>query len=297
MLQTYGSALAPGTYANREKQARCFITFAVLYDVPYLSPLTVHVCMYSQYLANKFKSVGSVKNYMSGARCWVLEHGGNIAAFLGHEQSNMIKALTKSSEHVVQRAYPLTLCDISLIVSYLDKARNAPLAVKPCILIGYSCYLRCCNLLPLTCTTIPGPHTLLAKDVIDCGSALKVIINSTKTRAVPYSLMVPSCDHSQLCPVMAWRRYTSIVRPAPSGPAFLLSRCTPLHPTLVVKLMRDALSGEPELNVQQISMHSLRRGAAQQAAAQGSSIDDIMFRGAWNSRSGVKPYLASNHST
>lgn len=145
-MATYLRALAPGTYLNREKQARCYITFAVLYNVPYLSPLPVHVCMFSQYLANKLDSLGSIKNYVSGARTWVLEHGGNIGAFAGYEQSMMIKSLSKDSKHTVKRAYPLTAHDILSIINYLDKARNAPLCIKPCILIGFSCYLRSSNL-------------------------------------------------------------------------------------------------------------------------------------------------------
>lgn len=126
MIRTYNKALAPGTYLNRAKQAHCYITFAVLYSVPYLSPLPVHVCMFSQYLANKFRSVSSVKNYLSGARTWIIEHGGSTLAFAGYEQSNMVKALTKDSTHVVKCAFPILLQHLFKIVSYLDKARNVP---------------------------------------------------------------------------------------------------------------------------------------------------------------------------
>lgn len=133
MIRTYASALAHGTYLNRQKQAHCYITFAVLYNVPYLFPSPVHICMYSQYLANKMHSLSSIKNYISGARTWVLEHGGNPTVFSGYENSMMVRAITKASGHVVKRATPLTLDHILKIVAYLDKARNAPLAVKPCI--------------------------------------------------------------------------------------------------------------------------------------------------------------------
>lgn len=292
MIQTYDSALAPGTIANRHKQATCFITFSVLYNVDYLCPDPIHVCMYSQYLANKFNSVSSVKNYLSGARTWVLEHGGNVESFSGHHQSIMIKAINKNSSHVVRRAFPLTLDNVQKIVFYLDSARNVPLCVKPCILIGYSCYLRASNLLALNFSSLGGSHTLLAKNVIDCGSSLKVVVTSTKTSRTPYALIIPSCSNLLLCPVNAWRRYKSSVRLSPQGPAFLLNSFTPLNGALVVKLMRDALSGDPDIDVTQISMHSLRRGAAQQASSQGSSVSDIMLRGAWASKSGLKPYLA-----
>lgn len=81
MLKTYSHALALGTYLNRSKQAYTYVKFAVLYNVDYLSPSPTHVCMYAQYLANKFASVSSVKNYMSGARTWILDHGGMYILF------------------------------------------------------------------------------------------------------------------------------------------------------------------------------------------------------------------------
>lgn len=52
-----------------------------------------------------------------------------------------------------------------------------------------------------------------------------------------------------------------------------------------------ALSTYPGVKVSLITMHSLRRGAAQAAEEAGSSIDHIMKRGAWASKSGLKPYL------
>lgn len=133
---------------------------------------------------------------------------------------------------------------------------------------------------------------MLAKHVTDYGNVLKVLITSTKTRHVPYSLIIPSCDDSRVCALLAWRTYQRILRPNPDGPAFLLSHTSPLTGPLVVKLMKDALSGDPSLDVRTISMHSLRRGAAQEAQKEGSSVSDIMARGGWASRSGVKPYLS-----
>lgn len=248
--------------------------------------------MYAQFLANKFNSVASVKNYMSGARTWVLEHGGNVSAFLGYENAMMLKAINKASNHVVKRAFPLSLVHIQRIVSYIDKASNAPLCIKPCILIGFSCYLRSSNLVSPNLSVFTGPHTLLAKNVIDSGSALKIVITFTKTKMYPYSLIIPSCTDSLLCPVLAWRRYKSQNTLNPEVPAFVVDRFTPLGAPLVVNLMRDALAGFEKIDVNQISMHSLRRGAAQEASSLGGSLTDIMTRGGWSSRSGLRPYLS-----
>lgn len=291
MIQTYYKALAPGTYLNRLKQARCYLTFAVLYSVPYLFPQPTHVCMFYQYLANGMKSVSSIKNYISGARTWVLEHGGNAHAFAGYEQSMMIKAITKDSSHVVKRAFPLTLQHLSIIVAYLDSATNVPLSVKPCVLIGYSCYLRSSNLVSPNFALADGRHTILATNIVDNRTCLHIVITSTKTKVLPYSLIIPALPLSPLCPVQAWRYYVSKVNPHPLGPAFLFRRNSPLSSAVVVKLMKDALLSCPEVDIESISMHSIRRGAAQQAAKNGAELQQIMDRGGWSSKSGLSPYL------
>lgn len=292
MVQTYSKALAPGTYVNRDKQARCYLTFAVMYGVHYLAPLPVHICMFYQFLANRMSSVSSIKNYISGARTWVIEHGGNPLAFSGYEQSMMIKAITKDSGHVVHRAFPLTLYHISVIVAYLDSARNVPLSVKPCILIGFSCYLRSSNLVSPNFVVWGGHHSLLTKHIVDSGPCLHIVIPSTKTRTVPYSVVIAAIPDSILCPVRAWRDYVAAVKPHRDAPAFIINHMTPLTSTLVVKFMRDALSGCKDVNVAAVSMHSLRRGAAQQAARNGSPKQQIMDRGGWASKSGLAPYLS-----
>lgn len=291
MLRTYNSALAPGTYLNRLKQARCYITFCVVYNVPYLSPIPVQICMFYQYLANRLNSISSVRNYISGARAWVTEHGGNALAFSGYEHSMMVKALAKDSTHTVKRAFPLTLDHIYVIVSYLDSARNVPLCVKPCILIGYSCYLRSSNLVSPNFAVCDGSHTLLAKHIVDHGDHLSIKICSTKTKTVPYSLVINSVNCPRLCPVTAWRNYAARINPPKNAPAFLISRVTSLSSNLVVRLMKDALSGFKDVELSAISMHSLRRGAAQQASRDGAALPRIMERGGWASNSGIHPYL------
>lgn len=203
----------------------------------------------------------------------------------------MIKALGKGSNHVVKRAFPLNIDHIYAIVSYLDSARNVPLCIKPCILIGYSCYLRSSNLVAPNFVVAGGYHTLLTKHITDLGDKLSVRICSTKTKTVPYSLLIHALDCPRLCPVTAWRSYVARVNPPMNGPAFLLNHAVPLTSTLVVRLIKDALSGYEDVELSAISMHSLRRGAAQQATRDGASLPQVMERGGWASRSGVKPYL------
>lgn len=290
-IATFTSALAPGTYTNRYRQAATYLRFSLQYGCDYMNPSMINLCMFAQYLANNHDSPTSVKNYVAGAKTWVYEHGGNISAFMTPEISNMYKSIAKHSEHVIKRANPLSWSDIQQICMFLDSAHNSPLAVKCCILIGYSCLLRASNLLAPNADTWAGPHTLLGREILETSKGLIVVINTSKSTALPYSVVIPRLADQNFCPVVAWNRYKAALDPPGSGPAFLLSDRSPLTPKVVVALMRAALASDPKRDVKSITMHSLRRGAAQDADNAGIPIKSIMKRGAWRSRSGFKPYL------
>lgn len=249
--------------------------------------------MYCQYLANNHVAISSVKNYLSGARTWVHEHLGNTAAFMSTELALMIKSVSKKSQHVTKRAQPLSYDDIRYVSMYLDSARNAPPAIKPCILIGYSCYLRGSNLVSPSHSLWGGTHTILAKNIFVTLEGLMVVIMSTKSRIKPYVINIPYGDEQQLCPVRAWVNYKRMVNPVSTGPAFILADGAPVTSKVVLQFIKTALGNDPSRDVSSITLHSLRRGAVKNAQQQGVPKNEIMDVGAWSSSSGLKPYLQS----
>lgn len=293
MVSSYKSSVAPGTAANRRRQAEEYIAFALKYQFPYLSPSVTNICMYAQRLANTHASPNSIKNYLSGAKLWVGEHQGNVQAFLSPQVAELVKGFMKKSSHVPRRAAPLAPHHIQLICKFLDSCPSAPLAIKPAILIGYSCFLRSSNILSPTISQWGGPHTLLAGDISIMNVGLSVYIRSTKTRSGPHGVVfnIPLSQESSLCPVAAWGHYVNIVRPWALGPAFIQSNRIPVTPRQVVALMRLALQDAKDISPAQISMHSLRRGAAHTAVQKGIPLEDIKRRGTWKSNSGIRPYL------
>lgn len=244
MLNTYSSALAPGTYINRAKQAESFITFAVLY-VNYFAPSVTDICMYSQYLANKHPSISTVKNYLSGAKSWVAEHNGNIDSFLSNEVPTLCKGIAKNSDHVVSRALPLTIAMLSQVCKFLDCYMLAIPAIKPCLLIGFSCYLRGGNLVYSGNDPWLDSHVLKANDVVIEERGLSIRIPSTKTLRFPYYLHIPYNLNALLCPVRAWITYKSKVNPRPHGPAFVVAKGTSLSQKVVLAAINSALSNDP----------------------------------------------------
>lgn len=247
--------------------------------------------MYVQWLANTHSSPSSIKNYLSGAKTWVLEHIGDIASFVSHEVSQMIKSVTKHSQHVVRRAAPILPEHLAIISSFCEFTLAVPLSVKPCVLLGHALFLRSSNLVSPSMDVWGGPHTLRVKDVQVFESKLVVKIASSKTRVSPVYVTVLQNLDINLCPVRAWKRYVSVMSPDILGPAFVVPSGRSLTSKMVVTCMRQALMYDPSIEVSRISMHSLRRGAAQSAVRSGIPTPEIMASGCWNSESGFKPYL------
>lgn len=292
-MASYNSALAPGTLANKRKQAEEYIRFALIFDVPYLRPTVTQACMFAQLLANKHAAPASIKNSISGAKSWIEEHLGSPLAFMSPQLTRLVKGFVKNSSHIPTRAAPLQPRHIKRICVVLDSLPSAPLGVKPAILIGYACFLRSSNLLSPTMQEWGGPHTLLAGDVSFLPQGIRVTIRSTKTRSSPARLtfVIPAVEDPIICPAVAWRRYKSAVAPWALGPTFIHMNRLPITPTQVVKLMRVALQDEKDISPSSVSMHSLRRGAAQAAVEEGVPLDEIMARGTWKSTSGMRPDL------
>lgn len=295
MLASYSSAIAPGTQANRRKQAEEYIKFALTYKVPYLHPSVTQTCMYAQHLANKHSAPSSIRNYLSGAKTWISEHAGYIHPFVSPQLGLLVKGFVKNSTHIPDRAAPLLPHHIRAICRALDVSPSAPLAVKPALLLGYSCFLRSSNLLSPTMLEWGGPHTLLASEVTSTPDGLRVFIRSTKTRSGPLGLsfIIPRASDPAFCPVTAWNDYVAVVRPWGLGPAFIHNNRAPLTANQVVKLMRLFLQDHTDITPGKISMHSLRRGATHAALEQGIPLHDVITRGTWKSAMGIRPYLPS----
>lgn len=292
-LLSLKNAVAPGTRINKERQARAYITFALIYDIDYLFPSIEDIVMYTRFMANSYTSPSSTKNYMSGAKYWVTIHGGDNSAFSSLEVGEMVKAVTAESNHVPLQAPPLFPSDIRLICAFLDRNPTFDRAIKPCVLLSYTCMLRASNVVSPNLAVWAGAHTLLARDVRYDNGALNVLVRSTKTTSTrnPTLLKVQPADHSLVCPIRAWFAYVRQTNIQPLGPAFLTDSGRPLTAGPVVAAMRAALCQAGAPNYAKVSIHSLRRGAAQTAHAAGASRQEIMKHGIWSSSSGVGFYL------
>lgn len=293
MLNSYAHSVTKGTADNRLRQAKVYLGFAVVYKVVFLSPSITHTAMFAQYLGNSFASPASVKNYFYGAKLWVFQHGGNTQSFLSSLVAEVIKGIEKFSQHIPAPAFPITVIELKIICQFFDQFSIPMFPYKAALLIGFACFLRASNLLPMSLNSWHGSHALLARDVILVPHGLLVVIRSTKTvsNKKSFSLQVFEAPGSPLCPVKAWKNYRSHFSPSPNGPAFIVNAGVPLTPAPLVKLIRLALSSAGYQQLHRFSLHSLRRGAAQLAAELGASKTDLKNHGSWASDSGLKSYV------
>lgn len=249
---------------------------------------------YTQYLKNSQFAPTSVKNYLSGAKTWIAEHGGDSGPFLSFEFQQLYAGISKRSEHSPRRAAPLTPDHLRTIALFLDSTPSAPRGAKPCILLGYFTFLRSSNLLSPSMSSWGGPHTISAQDIHLSDEGVTITVRSTKTKSAskPVATTIPWHPDPVICPARAWMRYFHQVRPWILGPAFLTDNRQPLTARHLVGFMRLALQNCHDIIPARVSMHSLRRGAVQHATSTGLSIEQIKERGMWRSDSGVSPYLS-----
>lgn len=295
-MEAYNHAKAPGTLRNRLVQAQLYIKFCISYRINFLRPTVLDVAMYTRFLGNSFTAPTTIRNYLSGARSWTQHHLGDTAAFSAQEPSDVYKKVASSLNHTTTRAYPLSPEDIKVICEFLDIRPNIPLGIKACILLGYASFLRSSNLLSPSMSAWTGPHTLRTCDVLDTPEGLCIVVRSTKTRPgdKPIFIHIDPCESISICPVAAWRRYNSTMKPEPYGPAFLHSDRLPLTPRPIVALMRLALGSQGHPHASRVTMHSLRRGGVQCAAKSGASQQQLMSHGTWSSKQGLKPYITED---
>ena len=138
-----------------------------------------------------------------------------------------------------------------------------------------------------------GPHTIQHRDIIVKPAGLHVIIRSSKTiRSLKgaVKILVPALNDPRYCPVRAWCRYKADVKPAPTDPAFIRKDGSALTPAAMTRLLRNTLKLAGHHSWHSLTLHGMRRRAAQACIRQGASIQAVKDLGTWLS-SAVYSYV------
>ena len=109
---TYQAAFAPGTLSNHRRQFTCYLKFMALYKLPHFAPTVNAILMFTQFLANSHKNVVTVKNYLSGAKTFVRNAGGDLSAFDSYHVTNLLKGVARLSSHVSSSPPSLSVTEV-----------------------------------------------------------------------------------------------------------------------------------------------------------------------------------------
>ena len=139
--------------------------------------------LYIQFLANTHKNIISIKNYMSGAKTYVVATGGLSWAFSSPFIPNLYTGLLRLSSHIPMPAPAIPIDTLKLMFDILATMSTDGATIQSAFLIGFALFLRHSNHLP---TYRPGAmHALRRHDICDDGNCLWLSINSSKTIVDP----------------------------------------------------------------------------------------------------------------
>ena len=281
MTASYRAAFAHDTTINKTWQAKIYLSFMMTYNYDCLDPSIPAVLLFTQFLANSYKSPLTVKNYLSGAKSYVTSMGGNTANFTTPILHNLLKGITRLSNHIPAQAPPIPLHFIKALCDALYTLDDNARTIRTAVLMGFTSLLRQSNL--LECGAPTRHHLIRRMDVRDEGDTLWLDVNSSKTIIDParrVSVPLPRI-RSPYCPVAAWRDYAAR-SPAPlDAPIFTLPGGIPLTIDRVTFYIRTILAQLGHPAPATVTFHSLRRSGARECARHGATEPDLMLHGTW----------------
>ena len=289
---SYQAAFAPGTLSNHRRQFKCYLKFMSLYKFNYLIPTVNSILMFTQYLANSHHHVTTVKNYLSGAKTFVRNLGGDLTAFESFHVSNLLKGVARLSSHVPSSPPSLTVTEVRRCADALAALGPLGIVARGAFLFGVATFLRQSNYVSGAVTT--RLHLLRRRDLDFAPPGMLVTVASSKTIRDPRDAVVipvAAAPGSRYCPVAACKAALAVVTAPASSPVFLCPpNGAPLSASLLLRLVRAALRAHACASWASVSLHSLRHTGARLAAGAGAPLPEIMDHGTWRSRA-VRTYV------
>ena len=172
------------------------------------------------------------------------------------------------------------------------------MAFKIALLFGFMGYLRVSNLAPNTITDFDKLRHTTWGDIWPSNYGIIFSLKWSKTRQCAtntVSIPLPALGESELCPLRAWREYSSRLTGVDITPEtpILLSMVHPIGKPITVPVIREFMRRAAEavgLSAQAYTPHSLRRGGASFSFNMGVPLEFIKFHGTWESNA-VNAYL------
>lgn len=283
------AAFRPGTAANLQTQLRAYLLFCNYFTQSPFPVSSFTLRCFIQLLSRSFKSVQSIRNYVSGIKTFHSLLGHSTAAFSSIDVILTLQGIAKSSTHHPLQKLPVTPDILLAMYEHLDLQSPLDVAVFAGILIMFFAFLRRSNIAPKSTKSFDITRNLSRQDIVSNEKGLVVIIHWSKTiQCHERVLTIPltAIPSSTLCPVAAYSRMVRLIPAEKHQPAFLLPQpngtLAPLTQGQLATRFQELISAVG-LNTKLYSLHSLRRGGATFARLAGVSTDLIKMHGDWKS--------------
>lgn len=172
------------------------------------------MCLYTEFLAQKFTSPVSVKNYISGVRLLHKLLGIDDSGVHSFDLTLMLRAVNLTLRHFPHRKLPVTIDMLTGICKSCDLFGMLGKVLKFAFILGFFGMLRQSNLAPRSADHFDCRRHTCRGDIIMQSQHLFVFIKWSKTLQTPQGLPLiplPSLPDHILDPTAAFQDMISMV--------------------------------------------------------------------------------------
>ena len=280
------AAFAEGTTKNLEVQWKAYLLFCEFYGLKALPTTSDILCLYAQFLCRSFKSVESVKNYVSGVKTMHYMLDIEFPPQKLVHLNLLFKGLSRKNPHLPHKALPMTPQILLEMYSYMDMSSPVEATFWCAFLFMFFLMARKSNIVPVSYADFDPDKQLLRRDVKTFHNLIVVEIKWSKTNQFGSRLLklpLTAIPGSALCPVSAYTHMTGLL-PASSGePAFCVMNGAKAVPLVYSQLQHrlKSLIAKTGRDPNLFSSHSLRRGGCSWAFKSGVPTNLIQHHGDW----------------
>ena len=283
------AAFAEGTSKNLWLQWQSYFLFCMYFEFVSLPAGADTLCLYAQFLSRTFKSVDSIRNYISAVKTLHLLMDLPCPEFGKLELKLALRGLSRLKPHLTRQATPMTPKILEAIGNILVLSNPVHSTFWALFLIAFFTFSRKSNLV-VTGNNTFNPEKQLCRADIRVGSrGLLVKFRWSKTNQFgKRELLVPvvAIPGSILCPVVAYKNMVRFNPASDTDPAFCICRSgkpvVPVKYSQLQKVLKTCVQ-VIGLDPKSFSSHSFRRGGATWAFRAGVPAELIKVHGDWAS--------------
>ena len=250
------------------------------------------LCCFAQCLSRTFKSVQSIRNYVSGVKLLHILHDMPFPVNR-IEIKLLLRGLERMKQHCPKQALPITPSILLEFLHFLDLELPGHAVYWCLFLFAFYLMSRKSNLVPMS---YDSAHKVIKRrDVFIQDSVIVIVFHWSKTiQFGERKLKIPllAIPGNPLCPVAAYNRMLRLVPASGSQPLFSVYHAgvpVPITYGNLQSFLRKLISRTGR-DPSSFSSHSFRRGGATFAFQSKVPINLIQLHGDWRSDA-YKEYL------